>query len=220
MTAAAAYRLFGAPGWGSVLAELALTRAELPYEMESGAFVEDTPLRRRLLAVNPLAQVPTLILPDGTVMTESAAIVLHLHDVAPHAHLAPPAGAPERPSFLRWLTFIVAAIYPTFTYGDWPDRWTAEGKPAETLRDRTNAHREMLWRFLETQVEPDPYFLGQRFSALDLYIGAMVFWRPRRDWFAANCPRLNAVAGNIHADPQLRPIFVRNFPGVFGDRDD
>ncbi len=36
-------------------------------------------------SLNPLGQVPTLVLPDGRVMTESAAIILHLADQAPQA---------------------------------------------------------------------------------------------------------------------------------------
>jgi hypothetical protein len=33
--------------------------------------------------------------------------------------------APERAKFLRWLVFIVANIYPTFTYADDPSRFVA-----------------------------------------------------------------------------------------------
>lgn len=35
------------------------------------------------LAINPRGQIPALTLPDGTVVTESAAIVLHLADAFP-----------------------------------------------------------------------------------------------------------------------------------------
>ena len=32
------------------------------------------------LSVNPMGQIPALVLPDGTLMTESAAMLLHLTD--------------------------------------------------------------------------------------------------------------------------------------------
>src|SRR5688572_22796341 len=98
----AKFRLMSAKGWGSVLAETAMASAGVDYEIED---VDMEGPRTSLLRVNPLGQVPTLILPDGRVMTESAAIVLHLHDLNPAAGLAPAPGDAERPDFLRWLVF-------------------------------------------------------------------------------------------------------------------
>jgi Transposase, Mutator family len=49
-------------------------------------------IKRRTHVVNPLAQVPTLLLPHGQVLTESAAITLHLAD-ANHRHYACPRRA-------------------------------------------------------------------------------------------------------------------------------
>ena len=59
-----------------------------------------------LLTVNPLARVPTLILSDGQILIESAAIALHLAEFLPEAELAPPsdgnlatsAATPGRPA--------------------------------------------------------------------------------------------------------------------------
>ena len=46
--------------------------------------------------INPKAEVPTLVLPDDNIMTESAAMMIYLADLHPEAGLAPPAGAPGR----------------------------------------------------------------------------------------------------------------------------
>jgi GST-like protein len=111
------YKLFGRRGWGSVLVETQLAWYGLPFTIEE---VDDlfasAAARARLGPINPVAQVPTLLLPDGSVMTESAAITLHLADVAGSNALVPASGDTFRPRFLRWLVFLVANIYPTFTY--------------------------------------------------------------------------------------------------------
>lgn len=205
------YVLYGAPGWGSVLAEAMLTWCDAPFRFEDvEGFDRDGPARDRLLAVNPLAQVPTLLLPDGTVMTESAAIALLLAERYPESGLAPAPDAPERATFLRWLVWMVANVYPTFTYGDYPDRWTT-GAPDELVAS-TLDHRKRLWRQFEVAVEPGPWVLGERFRALDIYVGAMVHWRPRQEWFRANCPNMAAVADRVDALPKLAPVWRRNFP--------
>ena len=206
----AGYRLYGAPGWGSVLTEAMLVQCGAPFVFEN---VEgfDTPgeTRRRLLALNPLGQIPTLILPDGTVMTESAAIALLLAERHPDAGLATPPDAAERATFLRLLVWLVANVYPTFTYGDYPERWVAESP--EALGAAMVEQRKTLWLWLESQLGDGPWVLGERFSALDIYIGAMVHWRPRRAWFAERCPKLSGVAVRVLALPNLEPVWRRNF---------
>src|SRR5436190_14046689 len=119
-------KLYGERGWGSAIVEAQLKWYGFEYELELvGDLFESADARRRLEGVNPLAQVPTLVLADGTVMTESAAITLYLADVANDDSLVPRAVDPTRPAFLRWLIFLVANVYPTYTYADDPSRIVA-----------------------------------------------------------------------------------------------
>ena len=159
-----------------------------------------------LLEHNPLAQVPTVVAPDGLVLTESAAIIQILDELVPSAELLPYAGDPQRRAALRYLAFFVAAIYPTFTYGDEPEKWSCDAR----LRASTDAHREALWRHLEG-VAQQPWFLGARRSALDLYISVMSRWRPRRPWFAEHAPKLHAIALAIDGDPRLAGVWAASF---------
>jgi GST-like protein len=205
--------LIGSLDCGSIIVEMALALTGLPHTLTDIPYLREGPERDRLLSLNPLGQVPTLLLNDGTVMTESAAILLYLNDLAPHAGLLPPLGAPGRPAFLNQLIRLVAAIYPTFTYGDDPGRWTISGEAAHTLRQRTNLHREALFRGWEAHFGPGPYAAGAALSALDLYLVAMTHWRPGHAWFAANTPRLLAAAEAAAAHPKLAPIVARHRAG-------
>ena len=62
-----------------------------------------------------------------------AAITLLLADIAGNDSLVPAPGAPERGKFLRWLVFIVANIYPTFTYADDPSRFVSVNAARDPL---------------------------------------------------------------------------------------
>ncbi|CAN5735764.1 glutathione S-transferase [soil metagenome] len=183
--------------------------AEIPYDREEVNYDEDGPARDRLFAINPLGQVPTLVMPAGSIMTETAAIVLYIDELVPAAGLMPPPGEPARRAALRWLAFFIAAIYPTFSYGDDPKKWVGE-EAADRLRASTNEHRQRLWRQLEGAAV-GPWFLGATRSALDLYIAVATHWRPRREWFAVSCPKLSAIATKLDADPQLRELWEREF---------
>ena len=82
--------VYGAKGSGSVPVEAALTLLGLPYEVVEAATWEGDDQRAKVEAVNPLRQVPALVLPSGEVMSESAAILMWLAEQYPDSRLAPP----------------------------------------------------------------------------------------------------------------------------------
>jgi len=199
-------KLYGVPAWGSAIVETMLALVGQPYDfVDVEGFDRPCEAQDRLAAVNPLRQVPTLVLDDGEVLTETAAVALWLADR--HAALAPKPGTVEHRRFLRLLIWIVANVYPTFTYGDYPERWAPSAQ--DELTDATNAHRERLYRWFEEQVV-GPYVLGEQASALDCYAAVIIDWRPGREWFADNTPRLFAAARSMRRDPRLAAVMARN----------
>ena len=206
--------LYGLPGWGSALIEAQLAWYDLPMDLrDSGDLFASAEARDRLRPLNPLTQVPTLVLPDergGTVMTESAAITLHLADLTGRDDLVPGPQAPERAAFLRWLVFLVANVYPTFTYADVPTRFVKDEAASKAFRAEVDAYAQRLWLALESATGA-PWFLGERLSAIDIYLAVMTHWRPGRAWFAEHAPRVLAAAQRAAELPALAPVMARNF---------
>ncbi|MCZ6709756.1 MAG: glutathione S-transferase family protein [Gammaproteobacteria bacterium] len=208
----ASYKLYGQAGSGSMIVEAAFAIADVAVECVDVAWADLGWDSQPLGKLNPLGQLPTLILPDGRTMTETAAIVLHLADHYPAAGLAPAADDPDRDPFLRWLVFLVAAVYPTFTYGDEPERWVeGDFASAGRLLRGTDQHRERLYAHLET-IAGGTWFLGERFSAIDLYLWIMRYWRPGMQWFERECPRLTSIGNRAAELPAVAAVRRRNFP--------
>jgi GST-like protein len=124
----------------------------------------------------------------------------------------PPAGDKTRDPFLRWLVFIVANIYPMFTVGDDPSRFVADSIAQKELRVSTENYKSRSWQIVESSIKPKPWFLGTHFSALDIFTAAITRWRPQREWYKANCPKLHGVALAADAEPRLAKVWKRNFP--------
>lgn len=199
--------VYGVPGYGSTISELMLTMTGVRYNfINVDGFDKAGPSHDLLEKVNPLCQVPTLVLDDGQVMTETAAIALMLLDS--HPQFAPAPGSPQRHRFLRLLVWMVANVYPTFTYADYPERWAA-GAPAQ-LRESTARYRETLYRWLEEQVEGTPWMFGNDISLLDCYLPVMRRWSPREAWFAQHTPKLNAIADAVRGLPELQTVLRAN----------
>ncbi|ACI99913.1 glutathione S-transferase family protein [Rhodospirillum centenum] len=212
--------LYGCPGCGSAAVEAAFTLAGEPYEYILTDPGGDPATVARLHAVNPMGQVPALLLEDGTVLTESAAILLWLADR--HPRLAPAPGDPARAPFLRWLLFLAGAVYPMYTVGDFPERWVGGEAAQRELRTATVARILSCWRTLEQALDPAPLLPGPRLSGpwllgaeptlLDIYAATLSRWRPGRDRIRVVAPRVIAACERAEALPALAPVWARNFP--------
>jgi GST-like protein len=204
------YKIYARAGWGSVMVEALLELSGQKYEL-----IEIDPRgnpddRRKLAAINPLVQLPTVVVPDGTVMTESGAIALYIAEQSPEAGLAPLAGEPHRAAYLRWHTFIVANVYASFMIDDAPERWADSETARSEIVARGIDFRKELWRIVERNAG-SPWFLGTTFSTIDVFLSIMSRWSPRRSWFAADCSKLHSIAVAVDEMPALANVWKRNF---------
>lgn len=200
-------KVYGAPGWGSAISELMLTLADIPYRfVDVSGFNSEGPQRDMLQKINPLCQVPTLTLENGEVMTETAAIALMILDRRPD--LAPPVGRTERQQFQRLLIWLVANIYPTFTYADYPERWVPDA-PAQ-LKKNGIEYRKSLYLWLNDQLSAEPYAFGEQLTLLDCYLCVMRTWGPGHDWFQDNTPNISAIADAVCQRAELRQVLKNN----------
>lgn len=206
------YVLYGAKGWGSVIVEAALTLMGVPYRNVDLPYGKWPAEDEELVRLNPLKQVPALVLPSGELMTESGAILLYLAEQHPEAGLAPPPGSPERAQFLRWMVYVPAQVYPMYWVRDVPSR-LAQGEDAEALiKARTAERIADCWAAMDAQVSPGRYILGDRMTVLDLYVTIMSRWTPRRTRFYQVAPKLAPVVKRVDADPRLQAFWAERMP--------
>src|SRR5512142_1514917 len=132
------YVLYGKLGSGAASVHAALELVGAPYHLVETASWEPNAAFDELLAVNPIGQVPTLKLPDGGAMSESAAILITLAERHPQAGLLP-ADASARAQAIRGLVFIAANCYPCITIIDYPERFCAGANGDEAVKGRIRA---------------------------------------------------------------------------------
>jgi len=205
-------RVYGAPGFGSVVVEAALRLLGEPYEAIDIAADNPDAFLAGAGAVNPLRQVPALVLPSGELVTESAAILIWLADSHPDARLAPDPADPKRAQFLRWMVYIPASIYSLYWIRDVPARLAATPEAEAVLMERTAERIADCWRLMDEQVSPGRYILGDDLSVLDLYVTMVSRWTPRRRRFYEVAPKMSEVVRRVDADPRLTEFWAERFP--------
>jgi GST-like protein len=206
------YVVYGSPGSGSVPVEAALALVGAPYEVIGEVVLRDVAHNPAVFKVNPLGQVPALVLPSGEVMTESAAILIWLADRFPDAALAPAPTDQRRPAFLRWMAYVSSAIYGlAWVRGD-PMRIISDERQAEVVLNRIADRRADCWRWMDAQIEPHRYLLGDELSVLDLYVATVSRWSPRRARFYREAPRMAEIVRRVDAEPRLAELWKARFP--------
>lgn len=209
----AGYVLYGGVGTGAVAVEAALTLAGQAYEAVD-APATDAPAS--VAPENAMRQVPALTFPSGETLTESAAILMRVAELHPDARLAPGPGDAARGQFLRWMSFVSAAIYSHYWLKDDPSRLVMDVGLYADVNRRIEARISDCWAVMEAATEPSPWILGAELSVLDVYVTVVSRFRPRRRRFYEVAPRLGEVVRALDADPRLAGLWARRYPFVDG----
>jgi GST-like protein len=212
------YRLYSAAGSGGVAVEAALTLIGASYQVIDAVSFEDSgpPDGDKVAAVNPLRQVPALVLPSGELMTESAAILIRLGELHPQARLAPGPADCRRAAFLRWMAYLSSAIYAHYWLKDDPFRLVPDAGQHDALNRNIEDRIVECWGVMEAGADPGRYILGDDLTMLDLYVTVVSRFRPRRERFGQVAPRLAAVARRVDSDPRLADLWAQRYPFVEG----
>ena len=163
-------KLYFAPDACSLSPHIVLRELDLPFELirvnnrtkrsaDGGDFYR----------VNPKGYVAALMLDDGKVITEGAAIVQYLADLRPEAALAPPNATFERVRLQEWLNFITSEIHagssPLFN-STLPEE--VKTRFRDTLRHRLD--------FVAQTLDEQAFLLGEAFSVADAYLFTVLRW--------------------------------------------
>ena len=205
--------LYGTQGSGSAAIEAALALAGLEATLVDAASWQPSPGLDALRRVNPLAQIPTLVLADGSVLTESAAILIHLGLAHPASGLLASAPA-ERAQQIRGLVYIAANCYAAIGILDYPDRWFPDPDDAvrTAMQARGRARLHELWELFADQFPARPWLAGERLGALDLLAAVVSKWGGTRQALAASRPGFSQLLARVDSDPRVAPVWARHWP--------
>ena len=205
-------KVFGASASGSIPIEATLTLLGIPHEVSEAVTWEDEAARKRVEAINPLRQVPALLLPSGEIMTESAAILIHLADSHPEASLAPGIGHPLRAQYLRWMTYVSAEIYALFWIKGDAMRIAASKEDVPRVISQVHDRITHCWHQMDEQITPGRYILGDKLSVLDLYVTVISRFGPWRTRFYKTAPKMATIVRRVDSDPRLQDFWARRYP--------
>ena len=205
------YRLYGAALTGSMAVEGALAEVGADFDFIPVDMETEEQHSPAFLKINPRGQVPALVLPDGTVMTESPAILAHLADAFPAVGLIPAPGSSARATHDRWLAFAQANIYEGMLRLFYSDRYTTDPAGVDGVKAAADAYLKRHFAIFDAALAGSggPFLMGARLSVVDIYVWMLCYWTDmealRRD-----CPNLGKLFDAANARPALKAVATRN----------
>ena len=204
------YTLYGIDESGSCMIEIALQRCAVPWRRIDASSWEDSDGSDALARINPLKQIPTLVTPDGQVLTESAAILIHLGLEFPASELL----AGNRAQILRGLVYIAANCYSAVGIIDYPQRWlgNADDAAQAQLISGTRRYLHQAWVVFAEQFADQLFAPGNVPNALGIMAAAVSRWDAAREALSNLAPGFAQTLARVDADPVVAPVFARHWP--------
>ena len=209
------YTLYGKKGSGSATTQVALELIGVSYRVIETASWEPNDAFSELLKVNPLGQIPTLVFPDGGVLSESAAILIHLGLAHPESGLLP-RDPSARAQAVRGMVFIAANCYAAISIIDFPERWCADADSDDVVKDRIRAGTRVRlhkhWEMFADLFPARPYLSGEALGALDIHAAVVSKWSGTRKHVEEHRPDFHATLMRIEAHPKIAAVFAQHWP--------
>jgi len=194
-------KLYYAPGTISLMPHVALLESGLSFVAVK---VDETSKKMAdggdYRAINPLGYLPALVLDDGGVLLEAAAIAQYIADRGPTGKLAPPNGTIERAQLQAWLNFLSSEMHKG---GLGPLFYKAlDERAKDVFRERLRAHFAVVDQHLSTR----EYLLGKDYSIADLGLYTMTGWTPRVGFDTRAYPNVVAHHARIASRAAVREV--------------
>ncbi|WP_455930613.1 glutathione S-transferase family protein [Pseudomonas fluorescens] len=204
------YTLYGIDESGSCMIEIALQRCVVPWRRIDASSWEDSEGSDALARINPLKQIPTLVTPEGQVLTESAAILIHLGLEFPASDLL----GGNRAQILRGLVYIAANCYSAVGIIDYPQRWLGNVDDAAQaqLVSGTRRYLHQAWVVFAEQFADQLFASGNVPNALGIMAAAVSRWDAAREVLNNLAPGFAQTLAQVDADPVVAPVFARHWP--------
>ncbi|MCU6432573.1 glutathione S-transferase family protein [Undibacterium sp. Jales W-56] len=170
-------QLYYYPGNANLAPHMILEEMGIPYELVLLDTEKKEHQQAAYMKLNPTGKIPTL-LDDGLVLTETAAICLHLADKYSGGKLVPALGTPQRAQLYRWLMYLTNTLQAELITYFYPHRLAQEEAAIAQVKANAEARVAEMIDLLENSLAQSggAYLLGEQFTLLDPYLFMLCRW--------------------------------------------
>ena len=211
-------KIYGLIGTGVAAVEALAHELEVPHQYIEVGLSKNASygLEESFFDITPLGQVPCIQYDDGTIMSESGAMMVTMADsfgrnkMVEHGLYIPALADPLRNAYMRWMVFFASGVYYHHLFYAYANRYVST--PAAQAEVRTNSLKELdrLLHFASVQLGKQKYFFGNDCSPFDFYAAMLFGWYPDFKVFANKNPVIKEFCKNIFTRPKSKAIWEKH----------
>jgi len=168
-------KLYYATGTISIAVVIALEEAGLPYDAIAVDFAAGAQSAPDYLALNPKGRVPALVLDDGTVLTETGALLDYVAALAPAARLTPDT-ATDAAHMRAVMYYLASTMHVAHAHKMRGTRWADKQSSIDDMRAKVPDTMRDCAAFVSSDCLRGDYVLGDAFSIADPYLFVVCTW--------------------------------------------
>ncbi len=202
--------LYASKGTGSIAPQALLAYAGATHEIIWIDYDAKEHRSAEFLAINPRGQIPALKLDDETMVTESAAIMLHLADCYPASNLIEKPATTQRAQTYRWMTFMATNVYEDFLRMEYPEHYTSDAAAEASVSASGATSMERSWGILNQSLAGNCHLVGNSLSIADIYMAMLLSWHPDLKGLNKRHSNLLPAAKNTLTAAAIQKVFNEN----------
>tara|TARA_R110000850_G_scaffold31810_19_gene87260 strand:+ start:207 stop:827 length:621 start_codon:yes stop_codon:yes gene_type:complete len=201
-------KLYWVKGTISIAVAIALEEAGLPYDAVQMDFKTADQTKPDYLAVNPKGRVPALALEDGTVLTETGALLDYIAAIAPTANLVPTA--PKDAAHMRSAMYYLAStMHIAHAHKMRGSRWATQQSSFDDMTAMVPETMAACAAYVDTHILRGDYVLGDTFSIADPYLYVVCNWLSGDGVDVALYPKIQKFMSQMQTRPSVQTIYQK-----------
>lgn len=204
-------KLYAMPNTCALAPHIALEWINKPYDLK--LLKRGQNREPEYLQVNPKGKVPAIVLDDGRILTEAAAILIYLAEQFPQANLGNGNDPYDRYKLEELLAYMTSEVHADFAPHFVPQRFINDESQYDALRQATYKRLHEHYTSLNERLEGKNYTVGIRRTVADPYLYVLTRWIDQTPLGINNYPNLKRFRSQMSNDTAvLRAIAMQGIP--------
>lgn len=198
-------KLFYANGTISIAPAIALVEAGLDHDLSRLDFAEAAQTKPEYLAINPKGRVPALVLADGTVLTETGALLDYIAALAPDAGLVPDAAA-DAAHMRAVMYYLASTMHVAHAHKMRGTRWADKAESHADMTAKVPQTMAACAAYVEAECLRGDYVCGGAFTVADAYLFVVCNWLAGDGVSVADYPKITAFMARMEARDSVKAV--------------
>jgi len=198
-------KIYYARGTISIVVAITLEEAGLEYEPVKVSFATAEQTKPDYLGLNPKGRVPTLVLDDGTILTETGALLEYIAAVQPDATLVPQQ--PTDAAHMRGVMYYLAStMHVAHAHKMRGSRWADQQSSWDDMAAKAPETMAACADYVQSHCLRGDFVTGETLSLADPYLFVVCNWLAGDGVDPADYPKIDAFLSRMEARDSVKAV--------------